>query len=91
MLINDHLDVKSSEYQKIKLRYERKRSLGSRLETLRHYFRVLHAESWKDNVLEHDELEDLLDAVLIEHNYDIEMLIERCCKIVSLQTSVGTM
>lgn len=89
VLINDHLNVKSPEYQKIKLHYERKRSLGSRLETLRDYFRILYAESWKDNVLEHDGLEDLLDAVLIEHNYNIEVLVERCRKIAS-QTAIGT-
>lgn len=89
VLINDHLNVNSPEYQKIKLHYERKRSLGPRLETLRYYFRILYIESWKGNVLQDDELEDLLDVVLIEHNYNIETLIERCSKIVS-QTSIGT-
>lgn len=89
VLINDHLNVKSPEYQKIKLHYERKRSLGYRLETLRHFFRLLYARSWTDNTPQHEELEDLLDALLIEYDYNIEELIDRCRKIVS-QTPIDT-
>lgn len=89
VLLNNHLNVKSPEYQKIKLHYERKRSLGSRLKTLRHCFRFLSDESWIDDAFHHEKLEDLLDAVLIEHNYNIEALIDRCSKIVSL-APIGT-
>ncbi len=89
VLINDHLNVKSPEYQKVKLHYERKRSLGSRLEVLRHYFRLLYDEMLIGGAIQNDELEDLLDAVLIEHNYNVEELIDRCSKILS-QTPIDT-
>lgn len=90
VLINDHLNVKSPEYQKVKLHYERKRSLGSRLDTMRHYFRLLYDEGCTHpNTLRSDELEDLLDAVLIEYDYNIEELIDRCRKIVS-KTPINT-
>ena len=75
-IIIDHLNVKSPEYQKIKLHYERKRSLGAGLESLRHCLHLLYGDDWIDNATQHDELEDLLDTVLIEHRYDIEAAID---------------
>jgi len=69
--VNDGLDVFSSKHKEEIKHRDKKNGLGARLNILRHRLSLLFRDDWVDD----SELEDLLDAVLVEHDYDLEAAI----------------
>ena len=68
VIVNDGILTKK-EYAAIKLHYDRKASLGSRLVILRESIKL----SYKGST---DDLEDLIDHTLKDNNYNVDQAID---------------
>lgn len=81
VIVNDGIDIYSPQYQQMRLHHKKKRALGERINILRRYLRLWYGEDWIDDEEHHNELENLLDNILQNHNYNLESAIECYSKI----------
>lgn len=65
-----------TEYQRVRVHRERKRSLGHRLVVLRNYIKRCYGDDWVNDSSHWNELEDWLDCALKENDYDLERAID---------------